>query len=139
MRDKQVKDESKRKKVEKKKEDQLDHLLVEKIKEELTTEEQEMRDRKIKELNRFQQVMSENEENQRRLREEAERERIEVHYHLFRTSRHSKSMQDFKTNLKERERKKRRSERRKSRQSWLPLLIQSSRTKRSRSELRTRR
>lgn len=36
MRDKQVKDENKRKKVEKKKEDQLDHLLVEKIKEELT-------------------------------------------------------------------------------------------------------
>lgn len=63
MRDKQVKDESKRKKVEKKKEDQLDHLLVEKIKEELTIEEQEMRDRKIKELNRFQQVMKENEEN----------------------------------------------------------------------------
>jgi hypothetical protein len=36
MRDKQVKDENKRKKIEKKKEDQLDHLLVEKIKEELT-------------------------------------------------------------------------------------------------------
>lgn len=33
MRDKQVKDETKRKKVEKKKEDQLDQLLVEKIKE----------------------------------------------------------------------------------------------------------
>jgi hypothetical protein len=32
MRDKQVKDELKRKKIEKKKEDQLDHLLVEKIK-----------------------------------------------------------------------------------------------------------
>ena len=36
MRDKQVKDETKRKKVEKKKEDQLDHLLVEKIKEEIS-------------------------------------------------------------------------------------------------------
>lgn len=33
MRDKQVKDENKRKKEEKKREDQLDHLLVEKIKE----------------------------------------------------------------------------------------------------------
>jgi hypothetical protein len=33
MRDRQVKDESKRKKYEKKKEDQLDKLLVEKIKE----------------------------------------------------------------------------------------------------------
>lgn len=32
MRDRQVKDEVKRKKVEKKKEDQLDQLLVEKIK-----------------------------------------------------------------------------------------------------------
>lgn len=60
MRDKQVKDESKRKKVEKKKEDQLDHLLVEKIKEEISIEEQEMRDRKLKELQRFQQVMVEN-------------------------------------------------------------------------------
>lgn len=39
MRDRQVKDEVKRKKVEKKKEDELDHLLVEKIKEELTLEE----------------------------------------------------------------------------------------------------
>jgi len=36
MRDKQVKDEAKRKKIEKKKEDQLDHILVEKIKEEIT-------------------------------------------------------------------------------------------------------
>lgn len=39
MRDRQVKDENKRKKVEKKKEDQLDQLLVEKIKEEITLEE----------------------------------------------------------------------------------------------------
>lgn len=37
-----------------------------------------MKDRKLKELQRFQQVMVENDENQRRLREEAERERIEV-------------------------------------------------------------
>jgi hypothetical protein len=36
MRDRQVKDESKRKKVEKKKEDELDHLLVQKIKEEIS-------------------------------------------------------------------------------------------------------
>ena len=35
MRDKQVKDEGKRKKVEKKKESELDKLLVEKIKEEI--------------------------------------------------------------------------------------------------------
>lgn len=48
MRDRQVKDEVKRKKIEKKKEDELDHLLVEKIKEELTLEEREMRDRKNK-------------------------------------------------------------------------------------------
>lgn len=39
MRDRQVKDEGKRKKVEKKKEDELDKLLVEKIKEEITLEE----------------------------------------------------------------------------------------------------
>ena len=48
MRDKQVKDQSKRKKVEKRKENELDQLLVEKIKEEITIEEQEMRDRKLK-------------------------------------------------------------------------------------------
>jgi len=48
MRDRQVKDEGKRKKVEKKKEDELDKLLVEKIKEEITLEEREMRDRKNK-------------------------------------------------------------------------------------------
>ena len=35
MRDKQVKDENKRKKHEKKKEDELDSLLVQKIKEEI--------------------------------------------------------------------------------------------------------
>lgn len=33
MRDRQVKEENKRKKVEKRREDELDHLLVEKIKE----------------------------------------------------------------------------------------------------------
>ena len=37
-----------------------------------------MKDRKVKERNRFQQIMVENEENERRLKEEAERERIEV-------------------------------------------------------------
>lgn len=40
MRDKQVKDESKRKKNQKKKEEQLDNMLVEKIKEEISVEEQ---------------------------------------------------------------------------------------------------
>ena len=78
MRDKQVRDENKRKKVEKRKEDELDHMLVEKIKEEINTEEYEMKDRKVKERQRFQQVMVENEDNQRRLRDEAERERLEV-------------------------------------------------------------
>lgn len=63
MRDKQVKDENKRKKQEKKKDDELDHLLVSKIKQELTLEEKEMLERKIKERNRFQQIMIENEEN----------------------------------------------------------------------------
>ena len=38
MRDKQVKDENKRKKIEKKKDDELDQLLVEKIKEEIVLE-----------------------------------------------------------------------------------------------------
>lgn len=38
MRDKQVKDESKRKKLEKRKEDELDSLLVNKIKEEIHEE-----------------------------------------------------------------------------------------------------
>jgi len=36
-------------------------LLVEKIKEEISIEEQEMRERKRKETERFQQVMKENE------------------------------------------------------------------------------
>ena len=40
MRDKQVKDENKRKKNEKKREDQPDNMLVEKIKEEISLEEQ---------------------------------------------------------------------------------------------------
>lgn len=38
MRDKQVKDENKRKKLEKRKEDELDSLLVNKIKEEIQEE-----------------------------------------------------------------------------------------------------
>ena len=53
MRDRQVKDENKRKKCEKKKEDELDQLLVEKIKEEIVLEEEEMRARKDKERKRF--------------------------------------------------------------------------------------
>lgn len=68
MRDKQVKDENKRKKHEKRKEDQLDHLLVEKIKEQIVDEQHQFKDRKYKERQRFQQVMQENEENQKRLR-----------------------------------------------------------------------
>lgn len=61
MRDKQVKDENKRKKEEKKREDQLDHLLVEKIKEEITQEELDARARKEKDVRRFQETMVENE------------------------------------------------------------------------------
>ena len=80
MRDKQVKDESKRKKHEQKKEQQLDSMLVDKIKEEISLEDQEMRDRRAKEMNRFKEVMIENEENQRRMKDEAERERLEVFY-----------------------------------------------------------
>ena len=37
-----------------------------------------MRDRREREKNRFKEVMIENEENQRRLKDEAERERLEV-------------------------------------------------------------
>ena len=44
---------------------------MEKIKEEIGDEEKEAKDRKIKERQRFQQVMVENDENQRRLRDEA--------------------------------------------------------------------
>lgn len=58
-----------------------------------------MKERKVKELQRFQQVMVENEENQRRLREEAEREREEVNPQLSRTSKRRKNTLDFKTNL----------------------------------------
>ena len=49
MRDRQVKEENKRKKVERRREEELDHLLVEKIKEEINMEEEEFRDRKNKE------------------------------------------------------------------------------------------
>ena len=49
MRDRQVKEENKRKKIERRREDELDHLLVEKIKEEINLEEEEFRDRKNKE------------------------------------------------------------------------------------------
>ena len=49
MRDRQVKEENKRKKVERRREEELDHLLVEKIKEEINLEEEEFRDRKNKE------------------------------------------------------------------------------------------
>ena len=49
MRDRQVKEENKRKKIERRREDELDHLLVEKIKEEINMEEEEFRDRKNKE------------------------------------------------------------------------------------------
>ena len=39
-----------------------------------------MRDRREREKDRFKEVMIENEENQRRLKGEAERERLEVFY-----------------------------------------------------------
>ena len=68
-----------------------------------------MLERKLKERQRFQQVMVENEENQRRLREEAERERIEVPFPSLRISSPKKSMRDFKTNWSVRERRRRES------------------------------
>lgn len=48
MRDRQVKEEQKRKKHEKRKEDELDQMLVDKIKEELVMEEDDLRQRKDK-------------------------------------------------------------------------------------------
>ena len=56
--------------------------------------------------------MVENEENQRRLRDEAEREKNEVTIPLFRTSGLRKSMHDSRTNLREKEMKKREKEKR---------------------------
>ena len=52
-------------------------MLVNKIKEELTAEERELQDRREKERLRLQQIMAENDINQARLREEAEKEKNE--------------------------------------------------------------
>ena len=73
MRDKQVKDEHKRRKQETKKDKELDELLVNKIKEELSSEERDLHERKEKERERLHLIMEENEVNQARLREEAEK------------------------------------------------------------------
>ena len=54
--------------------------MVQKIKEEIFQEEEERRDRKNKEVRRMQEIMNENDENQRRLKNEAEREKQEVHF-----------------------------------------------------------
>ena len=57
--------------------------------------------------------MAENDENQRRLRDEAAREKNEVIILLFRTSRLRKNMDDSRTNLREKEMTKKEKEKRK--------------------------
>jgi hypothetical protein len=75
-----------------------------------------MKDRKLKELQRFQQVMVENDENQRRLKDEADRERIEVLPPPRRTSGPRKNTPAFRTSWNASASRRRRNARRRSRQ-----------------------
>lgn len=77
MRDKQVKDEHKRKKNEKKRDDELDKMLVTKIQEELAQDEQDHFERKEREKERLRIIMDENEINQAKIKEENSKEREE--------------------------------------------------------------
>lgn len=95
--------------MEKRNEEKLDNLLVEKIKEEISMEEQEMRRRKLKEQERFREMMAENEENQQKIRAEAERERIEVTVLLFRILDPKRSMRACRTSWRRRGKRRRRN------------------------------
>jgi hypothetical protein len=57
------------------------------------------------------------------LREEGERERIEVIFRLFRILGLRKNTQGFRMTSNARDRRRRNREKRKSRQLWLPSLI----------------
>lgn len=69
-RDKQLQEEHERKRQEKKREREIDDLLVHRIKEELNMEQELLRQRKFEEKAHLQKVLQENEENKRRLQEQ---------------------------------------------------------------------
>ena len=70
-RDKQLQEEHDRKRQEKKREKEIDDLLVTRIKEELNMEQDLYRQRKIDEKAHLQRVLSENEENKKKLQQQA--------------------------------------------------------------------
>jgi len=74
-RDRQLQDEYQRKKVEKKTEKELDTLLVNKIKEELEQETRDIAMKRQYDRQNFKKVLSENEENKKKMIEDARREK----------------------------------------------------------------
>eukprot|EP00828_Plagiopyla_frontata_P045177 TRINITY_DN764_c0_g1_i11.p1 TRINITY_DN764_c0_g1~~TRINITY_DN764_c0_g1_i11.p1 ORF type:complete len:503 (-),score=92.71 TRINITY_DN764_c0_g1_i11:67-1575(-) len=75
-RDRQLQDEIRRKKDERKREKEIDDLLVQRIKEELTMEQELIRERKKEEREHLQKVLKESEENKFRQEEENKQERL---------------------------------------------------------------
>lgn len=70
-----MQEEHERKRQEKRREKEIDDMLVHRIKEELQMEQDLMRQRKMEEKAHLQKVLSENEENKRRLMEQAMEEK----------------------------------------------------------------
>lgn len=75
QRDKQVHDEEKRKRLEKRKEQELDNILVRRIQEEINMETQEGQMKKLREKERLIQMMHENEMNQQKIQDDIVREK----------------------------------------------------------------
>lgn len=74
-RDKQLQEENLRKKLEKRQEREMDALLVRKIKEELENEQNMNLQKKLNERDRLKRVMVENEDNKRKILDEAAHEK----------------------------------------------------------------
>eukprot|EP01017_Pseudomicrothorax_dubius_P003362 TRINITY_DN10463_c0_g1_i7.p1 TRINITY_DN10463_c0_g1~~TRINITY_DN10463_c0_g1_i7.p1 ORF type:complete len:329 (+),score=160.90 TRINITY_DN10463_c0_g1_i7:35-1021(+) len=75
-RDKQLQEENLRKKLERRQEKEMDNLLVTKIKEELELEQYQMAQKRQAERDRFKKVLQENEENKRKMIEDARNEKL---------------------------------------------------------------
>lgn len=69
-RNRQLYEENQRKRMERKREKELDDLLVTRIKEELSIEQQLLHKKREEERNHLQKVLRENETNKRKLEEE---------------------------------------------------------------------
>lgn len=103
-RDKQLQEENDRKRYEKRKEKEIDDLLVVRIKEELNMEQDLIKQRKNEEKAHLQKVLYENEDNKRKLQQQANEEKLaDIQAQIQLTRLVEKQEQDREREIKNRE------------------------------------